>query len=140
MSATFTGLDELRLRLQDLPEDLREEGGELVLRIGDAAVGDLQAGYLSRKVSGNLARGVRKDTWHNPFGTAVRIRSTAPHAFMFENGTQVRKIDGPRYAGANRGAARPGKVFVPIMRRHRRTLMEGLADLLDRAGLDVDVG
>lgn len=131
----FKGLDELRASLRRLPQEMRDEAFVLIIRTGDAASEEIRAAYEAAKVSGNLARGVRVEPLPSTgrFGAAVRVKSTAKHAFLYENGTQTRKTN----LGANRGAAPPGRVFVPIMQRRRRQMHELLVDIVRRAGFEV---
>lgn len=133
----FEGLDELRAALRQLPEELRNDALALVIQTGDEAADTIRAAYEASRVSGNLARGVKTASIPaGRFGAAVAVRSTAKHAFIFENGTQTRKTQ----LGANRGAMPPGRVFVPIMIRHRRMLHHLLVDLVQRAGFEVHDG
>ena len=67
------------------------------------------------------------------YGAALIVKSTAKHAYIFENGTQVRK----NAKGANRGAMPPGRVFVPTVIRKRKQMLQELKYLLVQAGLDV---
>lgn len=130
----FVGLDELRAALQRLPDELKADALALVINTAEEAASTIRSSYEASRVSGNLARGVK--TSNIPagrFGAAVAVRSTARHAFIFENGTQTRKTQ----LGANRGAMPPGRVFIPIMIRHRRMLNELLVDLVERAGFKV---
>lgn len=67
------------------------------------------------------------------YGAAAAVKNTAKHAHLYENGTQTRQTK----IGANRGAAPPGRVFVPIMIRKRRELHGELVALVRRAGFEV---
>lgn len=133
-SLKFQGLDELRAALKRLPDELKEDALALVIHSGDEAAATIRSAYEASRVIGNLARGVKTQIIPaGRFGAAVAVRSTAKHAFIFENGTQTRKTQ----LGANRGAMPPGRVFVPIMIRQRRVLHELLVDLVERAGFQV---
>lgn len=130
---TFTGRAEFLQALRDLPEHLRAEGGHLVEARANGAHVDIKAGYVNHKHSGNLLDHVTSEPHETAFGVIWEIKSTARHAFIFENGTQIRKTA----KGANRGSMPPGHVFIPAMQRARRLLTNDLIGLLERAGLEV---
>ena len=67
------------------------------------------------------------------YGVGVVVTNTSPHAWMFENGTQVRHTR----IGANRGAMPPGHVFIPEAERQRRQMFGAFKDMLEREGLVV---
>lgn len=127
----FEGLEELKADLRRLPADLRDEGGAIVLEEGQGAATDIIAAYP--EVTGHLKKGVKVEVFATPWGTTVQVKNVAPHAYIFENGTQVRHTA----LGLNRGAAPPGRVFVPIVVRRRRRMYERLKDLLRSKGLTV---
>lgn len=130
------GLAELYAALRRLPEELRERGGQIVTENADEAADEIRAGYTAHKHTGNLAdhvKVVKVDGASGKYGAAAIVKSTAKHAYIFENGTQVRK----NAKGANRGAMPPGHVFVPIVIRKRRQMYQELQYLLVQAGLDV---
>lgn len=135
---TFAGFDDLRATLRRLPEDLRDEARDLVQAEGERAGDEIRAAYERHRVTGNLAAGVVVEAFaRERFGAAVRVASKAKHAFIFENGTEVRrtKRGWPRGKMWTRQAGVP--VFVPAMLRARKRLREGLRALLTRAGLTV---
>jgi hypothetical protein len=134
MSSTFRidGLAELRDELRRLPEALRDEARDIILREATDAKNDIVAGYPAR--TGDLKNHVTiVQTPGGRFGAGATVRNTAKHAWLFENGTQARQTA----LGANRGAMAPGHAFVPPMRRHRRAMYGQLADLLRTKGLQV---
>lgn len=135
-SVTWPGLDELRAALRDLPAELRDDATTIVMEEADGAVDDIINGYPDH--TGDLKRKVSKKVLapSSAFGTAVQVRSAAKHAHLFENGTQTRK----NALGQNRGAAPPGRVFVPVMIRRRRNVHRRLVDLVKRAGFTVHDG
>lgn len=136
---TFAGLDELRAELRDLPEALRTEGALIVDRAAANAGQDIRAEYQARRVTGNLAEHVVVQTGlGGSMGARAVVKSTAKHAYIFENGTVARhyytKKNGTRH---ETGAAPPQHVFVPAIMRARRAMYEALKDLLTRKGLKV---
>lgn len=136
MSVTlqWDGLDEFKRELFGLPEDLGAEADRIVDATANAAAEEIRAGYGSHRVTGNLQDHVFVSRLDRGKVTAARIvKNTAPHAFIFENGTQARHTD----LGANRGAMPPGHVFVPVIVRRRRAMNEELKALLVSKGLTV---
>jgi hypothetical protein len=136
MSATVTwsGLDELRADLRNLPAHLATEASAIVWFSASQAKADVVAGYTAHRRTGNLADHVSVTTREgSPYGTAVVVKSSARHAWMFENGTQARHNS----LGANRGSMPPGHVFIPAMIRHRRQMYVALQSMMERAGLRV---
>lgn len=131
---TFDGLAEFRAQLRHLPEALKAEGAEIVLRRARVAEARAKAAYQKHRRSGHLADGVVLVVESTgAFGAAVVVKSTALHAVIFENGSQVRH----NRRGAYRGSMPPGNVFVPIMVQERRAMYGELAEMMRRNGLEV---
>ena len=66
----------------------------------------------------------------NEFGAGGMVKNTAPHAFIFEQGTQARYVTTrplgrAKNFGYRRGAMPPGRVFIPIAIRRRREMYAG---------------
>ena len=138
----FEGMQEFREALRNLPMDLRNEGTVIVERAANNAMRETFQAYpisMGRKrrgrfiPGGQLRKGLRIAYESSPFGARAVVRNTAPHAFIFENGTEMRETA----QGWKRGSARPGRIFVPIMIKHRRRMNSELIGLLRRAGLIV---
>lgn len=130
------GLAELYTALRRLPEELRDRGGQIVHESADEAGDEIRSAYRSHEVTGNLADHVtvvHADDARSRFGTAAIVKSTAKHAYIFENGTQIRK----NAKGKNLGAMPPGNIFVPTVIRHRRSMYQELKFLVTQAGLEV---
>lgn len=130
----FEGLDDVRTALRNLPSELTGEASHIVEGNANGAAATVKAHYA--RVSGTLVDGVSVETVRGQFSTGAIVKSKAPHAWMYENGTQVRHTD----KGANRGAmppAPPGRAFIPAIIRARRRMYEQLADLVRRKGLVV---
>ena len=66
-------------------------------------------------------------------GAGAILKSSAPHAWLFEHGSQARHND----IGANRGSMPPGNIFGPIAGRARRRMNEQFVAMLERNGLTV---
>lgn len=139
-SLRWDGLDELKEWLRTLPEHLTEEAAGIVTRAAVNAAEDIRAAYPVR--TGNLRRGVRVNRidGSNPLASGgggrhlavgAVVYNNAPHAFMFEHGTEARQTD----LGANRGSMPAGHVFIPRVIRHRRHMYDQLRALMERSGL-----
>jgi hypothetical protein len=130
------GLDELRAALRNLPGDLAEEAAVIVEAQAAEAERSIEAGYPEGP-TGNLRRGVVRESNRSKFGVAAIVRSRAPHAHLFEAGTKPRRTA----KGANRGAMPPAaeaQRFVPKAIRARARMFSALKDLVRRAGLVVE--
>jgi len=131
------GLDELREQLRRLPDDLALEAGAIVLTHAEDAQRRVQAAYPTGP-TGNLKRGVTAIRQNEGrFGAKALVRSRAPHAWLFENGTTRPRTT---RSGANRGqmpAAPASQQAIPIFIRVRRNMVAALIQLVQRAGLTV---
>lgn len=128
----WTGLTELRAAIAALPAELTGEAEKIVTGHANAAGVAIRSGYGFK--TGTLRRGVTVEVKATKtLAVNARIASTAPHAWIFENGTEARKTK----HGWNRGRMAPGRVFIPAMIRYRQRLYTDLAALLERHGLRV---
>lgn len=138
MSARFEihGRDEFLKALRELPQHLKAEAGHMIEARANGAHATIRAEYGSHKETGNLLEHTSVEMRESEFGVIAEVKSTARHAFLFENGTQIRQ----NKAGANRGSMPPGNVFIPTLQRARLLLTNDLVGLLQRAGLAVRRG
>lgn len=136
----FEGMQKFREDLRNLPFELRNEGTRIVEGAAKAAMAEAKEKYpitAGRKVRGRfipggaLRKGLKIKYETSDFGARAVVINTAPHAYIFENGTELRETA----KGWKRGSARPGRVFVPIMIKHRARMYRALEALLKRAGL-----
>lgn len=127
---TIDGLDELRSALRNLPRDLEEEAGEIVLNAAHEAKAHIRYPRRTGKMASRL---VVRTLSGGSFGAAAEVRNTDPLAHIFERGSQARHTR----IGANRGSMPPGNVFVPVVIRKRREMFEKLKALLVRHGATV---
>lgn len=148
-SLTFTGLQDLKAALRDLPAALKGEATAIVLDAAHAAAADIRdqypvgPGQMRNGVwypGGNLKKGVKvlvKEI--GPFGVATQVRSAAEHGWIWEFGTEARHYftgKGTRHETGRMWGKRPRTpVFIPTMIRHRRALFRRLAALLAAHGL-----
>lgn len=147
------GLAELRAALRALPDDLAQEAAAIVQAQAEYAQQQIVAAYPERTT--NLNPGpTRKSRWFPPgilkarvtstrepgaarFGARAVVRSRAPHAWLFENGTKPRQTRN----GASRGrmpVAPESERMIPIAIRRRRVMVQALIDLVRRAGFNVE--
>jgi hypothetical protein len=129
----FVGLADFRAALRAMPAELRGEAEHVVEGFANGATATVKANY-ARGQTGNLIDGVDVEFTHTSLLARAVVKSTAKHAWWYENGTQVRHSA----KGVNRGAmppAPPGRAFVPVVVRERRRMVEALIVLLERAGL-----
>ena len=133
---TLTGLDDLSTALAQLPAQLAAEAEALIDERAELMKAEVFQRYPKR--TGNLRKGVRIQALRSgsAFTPGRVVTNRAPHAHIFELGTEARHTK----IGARRGAMPPGRVFVPAAIRHRRVLMGELLALLERVGLEVSGG
>jgi len=131
---TWIGLEELKKALLDLPADLSARAAGIVEESAEAAAAEIRDAYPEGD-TGNLRRGVKVGTKGGRGEFTVRrvVRSTAPHATLFETGTQTRQTA----LGYNRGFMPGANIFVPVVVRRRRAMQEDLVWIVEQAGLDV---
>jgi len=128
----WDGLAEFLLELRNLPDNLKGGVGPIVVGHAHKAEQEIRSAYPER--TGNLKNGLAVETIASErFGAAARVVNRAPHAGIFESGTQARHTD----LGANRGSMPPGHIFVPIVIRERRAMYEELKDYLRAFGFTV---
>ena len=129
----FDGLDELRAQLRNLPAHLTDEANEIVSQTMEDAQREIVARYPSGP-SGNLKRLVSiVRTAGGKFVAGGVLRNRAPHAYLYEHGTQTRQTA----LGYNRGKMPPKPTFIPIVIRKRREMYTKLKAMLGGEGFTV---
>lgn len=136
VSIELNGIAELKAQLLKLPDDLADEGADIVRDTANGAAADIALEYGEHVVTGHLADNlvVQHSESSSRFAAVSRVLSTSPHAYIFENGTQLRYTK----AGTARGAMPPFRVFIPISMRARKAMVEKLIGLVRRQGLKVN--
>jgi hypothetical protein len=136
MSAALTirGIAELKDALGRLPTELKGQATQIVLDSAYAAQAEIVAAY-PQGPTGKLKKGVKVRVQEiGPYSVAAQVRSSAPHGWLYEYGTQPRKTK----RGWNRGTMpNPPDVFIPAMVRYRRAMYLKLAELIRSTGLIV---
>jgi len=149
----FENLAEFKADLLRLPIELRAEAGAIVLAQARLAAAAIRGKYPRGK-TGNLQNGVRvSKEAADQFSAMAHVVSAAPHVLIYERGTRTRLVkkdrrrklvvrfpDGSyRTMKRNRGAMRPRPVFVPTIVPFRHGMEQRLAELMRRAGLEVQM-
>jgi len=132
-SLTWAGLSELKVQLRTLPERLKGEATHVVDAAANRAEADMKAEYAAHVRSGNLLGHVQQTvTDDSAYGYAIQVKNTAPHAWLFEFGSQA------RHRNLKTWKAMPaGHVFIPAMETNRRWMYEQLIEMMTREGLQV---
>lgn len=138
----FDGLEELKQELRNLPDALKGEGRHIVEGVANRAAADVKAEYGNHRDSGNLQDGVIVTHFERGrFSAGAIVKSSAPHAWLFDNGSAARHyftVRGKRHdTGKMWGRTAPTHVFVRTMMRVRESMWEQFTELLERHGLRV---
>jgi type IV secretory pathway TrbL component len=133
----FTGLDELKAQLRALPAELTGEAAHIAEGAANGAAATIKAGY--HVVSGELRDGVYISLRHrfSSFGVSATVVSAGKHAWLYDNGSQLRHKAGGSSTGVMWGKTPPPHLFVKTMIAARRRMYEQFKDLLTRKGLAV---
>jgi hypothetical protein len=127
-SVTFElrNLNQFIVELRSLPAELKGDATTIVVDAAHKAQAEIVAAYPV--VTGNLRKGVKVTIAAlGPAGVDAVVRSSAPHAWLYEHGrSRWGEISDP-----------PAPVFIPTMMRMRRAMYARLAQLLEQHGLDV---
>jgi hypothetical protein len=136
----FDGLEELKRDLRNLPQTLTDEARGIVEHAAKTAASDVRASYP--RVHGNLIKGVRVSTSEpNRFSAAATVKNTAPHAWIYDNGSNARhyytKSGKKHETGAMWGRHPATHLFVRASIRARREMYGRLKAMLTAQGLEV---
>ena len=128
----INGLNELIQELRRLPPALVRDAGPIVHAQAEEMARQVQAAYGPHRQTGNLESHLSVTLEGGASYATARVKNSAYHAWIFENGT------GPRnYNGKNRGVMPAQHVFIPIAIRRRAVMVAALTELVERAGLTV---
>ncbi len=129
---------EFRAVLKNLPKDLTTEASDIVVNHAEKAGSQIASVYDRVHKTGNLRRGLKiQKAPAATFHAVAVVRSTSPHAWLYEHGTQGRIR---YYKLASRGPMPGANVFVPAVIRERRAMVDDLVRMVERAGLTVTRG
>lgn len=138
---TWSGLDELKQALRELPAVLSADASTIIERRATESAETVRAAYLAHRDTGDLADHVTVKTVRTQFGTASTVKSSGKIAWLFDNGSQARHYVTAHGAthptGAMWGKTPAPHTFVNTMSAGRREMYGELAELLRREGLVV---
>jgi hypothetical protein len=126
----WSGLNDFLREFGAIPEQLREEGMQIIREETEGAAQEIAQQYP--RVTGNLQRRVKVEFPSSTILVGI-VRSGSPHSHLYEFGTKQRRTD----AGANRGVMPAKAVTVPIARRRRARMARRMVELLRRKGFQV---
>jgi hypothetical protein len=137
MSVTWSKeLEELKQALAHMPQALAGESDKIVEGTANGAAVAVRQVYGQHRVTGYLQGHVHVTRFDKgKVAVGWLVKSTAPHAWLFDNGTQVRHKASGASTGQMWGQTPPTHVFVRTMGRFRRGMYEQLKGVLVRAGL-----
>ena len=135
MAVTWTGMQEFKNALHNLPAELTGEATNIVIEAAKSAERDTKAAY-PQGPTGNLRRGVTTTVEAiGRGGVSARVKSNAFHANLFENGYRGKKPGG---TGPKEQRVVPdSQKMIPIAIRARRQMHVKLIDMVQRHGLVV---
>jgi len=127
---TWTGLDELRAALRNLPAELTADASAIVDDNAERAKSTVFQAYPPGELRDRL---VLETVTAGSFGVAMKLSSRSPWAYAYENGTEARHT----LTGAGRGRQEPKPTVIPAITRYRARMYAQLADMLRAHGLEV---
>jgi hypothetical protein len=132
----FDGLEELRAAFRNLPAELTGEAAHIIEGEANAAATEIKRGYHVR--TGHLRDHLTVTHFEKGrFSAGAIVKNTAPHAWLYDNGSQARHWASGKSTGAMWGRTPPTHLFVRTMIKHRRVMWGKLKELLVRHGLVV---
>jgi hypothetical protein len=136
VSVVLQGFDELVRALMDSPKEIRKQGFEIVKEETEGAAIEIAQAYPVQ--SGTLAR--RVQTLYPAEAALIGIvRSTAPHAHLYEFGTQARQTKNGAHRGRMPAHKGQSQKITPIIADRRRVRMvRRLSEMLERLGFVVE--
>jgi len=95
MPVVWTGLTEEFAALEGLPETCLGEARKIVEGAANGAAADVRGQYGAHVYTGKLQESVEVTAEASEaLGVLHIVKVRAPHAYIFENGTQVRQVTG----------------------------------------------
>ena len=129
----WDGVKELIEQFATLAPDLTTASAPIVELSVRVAKDTIYTGYPMR--TGNLRKGLAVTVANETTRTQATVVNKAPHAWLFERGSQARH----NAIGANRGSMPPNPLFSSTMMRTRRALYTALVPhLAEQFGLKID--
>lgn len=129
----WDGVQELIEQFATLAPDLTDMAAPIVELAARVAKDTIYTGYPAR--TGNLRKGLAIIVKTEATRTQTTVVNKAPHAWLFERGSQARH----NAIGANRGSMPANPLFSSTMMRTRRALYTALVPhLAEQFGLKID--
>ncbi len=127
----WTGFEEFLREFGSIPEQLHEEGRQILTEETEGAAQEIRQAYGPHRKTGALESRVRTSY---PSTTVLvgLVQSKAPHAHLFEFDHKKR--------GSKGGVVRGRATTVPIARRRRERMYRRMADMLRRHNFNVGNG
>lgn len=143
VNGEFSGMAEMIAALKALPEALQREAEGVVVAAAEQTANEVRSAYLKanksyfqhgrvRENAGNLVAGVvvRRSKGESGRRLRAQVKSSAPHAHLYEYGTVSRHLQSN---GANRGTMPATPTVVPIAQRNRSRMVAALTDVVKRS-------
>jgi hypothetical protein len=127
----WKGLDELKRYIAQLPEEFVIEAAAVETTMAGQCAAEIRAAYPMH--TGTLKSRVGFTLRRDGHRVDATIQSLAPHAWIYEKGTDPRQTK----QGWDRGRMPKGNVFYPIVAKHSRRVYTALVAIVARAGFDV---
>ena len=117
----WDGLAEFYDQLRNMPEALTGEAAHITEGVANAAVLDIKSAYPVGP-TGNLRDGVYVTHWTrgHQFSVGAIVTSSAPHAWLYENGSAARHYYTEATGAKHETGAMRRNTFVRTMMEHRR--------------------
>ena len=128
-------MGELREALRQLPAAVTSEAQVIVTEYTLKAAAEIIAAYPEK--TGNLKNGVQVEFQTAGYTARGIVRNRAPHAWIYENGTETTRYYHHNGTVASRGKMPPGHVFIPIAMKHRGLMKLDLVELVRSHGFHV---
>lgn len=132
MSVTWHNLDAFKRELAAQPETLTQRSEPIVAQASVKAADEVRAGYSSP----HLRQGVSATPMPTEKPTVItwKVRNSAPHAHLYEYGTETVRITG---TGAERGRMPAHPVFFPAVGPAGRSMVDELKRMVTAEGYRV---
>jgi hypothetical protein len=130
--------EELKQALRVMPEHLAKEASNDVLGAANAMAVEVRTKYGRHRRVGNLQEGVEvRELKTKGEAVGYEVRNKAPHAYIFEHGTEARHHASGQPTGTMWGRTPPPHIFIPAAIKHRRQQYEEHKQMLVREGFVV---
>lgn len=135
VSTEWTGIDEFREWLQNLPRDAAVEAGRIVEAEATYAAFQIRGLYGAHVHTGTLQKRVTVNKKVTREGVVIwNVRSGSPLAWIFEFGTEARHYITVHGVKKLIGKMPPAHIFITVIIGRRRIMYLKLKDMLVRFG------